>query len=218
MGWRLLGGKAIGSGVILRIERGDALIVTNRHVVDRNFPSDNDDSAARLARLDRLTVRILGQPDVEGHVIWMAPGRRSTWPWSAYTAPTRRWPRPPPGRRDARCGSGIRSSRSATRTSSAGRTRRASSRSSAAATIDSRRIRVIQTQAAINPGNSGGGLYDKEGYCLGINTWTADKSISEGIGFAIALDTLADLSPPRWPAPRRRPRLPPKPADRRESR
>ena len=57
--------------------------------------------------------------------------------------------------------------------------------------IDDRRIRVIQTQAAINPGNSGGGLYDEEGYCLGINTWTADKSVSEGIGFAIALDTLS---------------------------
>ena len=31
---------------------------------------------------------------------------------------------------------------------------------------------------------------------LGINTWTADKSITEGIGFAIALDTLLDLAPP----------------------
>ena len=66
---------------------------------------------------------------------------------------------------------------------------------------DSRRIRVIQTQAAINPGNSGGGLYDEEGYCLGINTWTADKSISEGIGFAVALDTLSDLAPPPLAAP-----------------
>ncbi len=61
--------------------------------------------------------------------------------------------------------------------------------------IDDRRIRVIQTQAAINQGNSGGGLYDQEGYCLGINTWTADKRTTEGIGFAIALDTLFDLSP-----------------------
>ncbi len=61
--------------------------------------------------------------------------------------------------------------------------------------IDDRRIRVIQTQAAINQGNSGGGLYDQEGYCLGINTWTADKRITEGIGFAIVLDTLLDLSP-----------------------
>jgi len=68
-------------------------------------------------------------------------------------------------------------------------------------TYEARRVRVIQTQASINPGNSGGGLYDQEGYCLGINTWTADKSISEGIGFAVALDTLLDLEPPALAAP-----------------
>src|SRR5207244_3745873 len=62
--------------------------------------------------------------------------------------------------------------------------------------FDSRRVRVIQTSAAINPGNSGGGLYDHDGYCIGINTWTGDKRVSEGIGFAIALDTLFDLAPP----------------------
>jgi S1-C subfamily serine protease len=60
----------------------------------------------------------------------------------------------------------------------------------------SRKVRVIQTQAAINPGNSGGGLYDHDGFCIGINTWTGDKRVSEGIGFAIALDTLFDLEPP----------------------
>ena len=64
-------------------------------------------------------------------------------------------------------------------------------------------MRVIQTQAAINPGNSGGGLYDQDGYLIGINTWTADKSVSEGIGFAIALDELLELAPPQL-EPRRR--------------
>jgi S1-C subfamily serine protease len=58
------------------------------------------------------------------------------------------------------------------------------------------RVRVIQTQASINPGNSGGGLYDNEGFLLGINTWTTDKSLSEGIGFAISLDSLLELAPP----------------------
>lgn len=57
-------------------------------------------------------------------------------------------------------------------------------------------MRVIQTQASINPGNSGGGLYDHDGYLLGINTWTTDKSLSEGIGFAISLDSLLELAPP----------------------
>jgi serine protease Do len=62
--------------------------------------------------------------------------------------------------------------------------------------FDSHRVRVIQTQASINPGNSGGGLYDHEGFLLGINTWTTDKSLSEGIGFAITLDSLLELAPP----------------------
>ena len=31
---------------------------------------------------------------------------------------------------------------------------------------------------------------------LGINSWGGDKSVSEGIGFAIALDSLLDLAPP----------------------
>ena len=68
-------------------------------------------------------------------------------------------------------------------------------------TIGDRRVRVIQTQTPINHGNSGGGLYDQEGYCIGINTWTADKRETEGIGFAIALDALFDLAPPPLETP-----------------
>ncbi len=48
----------------------------------------------------------------------------------------------------------------------------------------------------MNPGNSGGGLYDKSGTLIGINTWTNDKRSSEGLGFAIALDSLLELDPP----------------------
>jgi S1-C subfamily serine protease len=199
-GLAMLGGKAIGSGVILRIERGDALIVSNRHVVDAKFPSDYDGKADRLAGLDRLTVRMLGQPDTEGHVIWMAPGQIDL---ALVRAP---------------CSS---TSMAQAAASQKGRPMKVGESVFAignphdlgwshtqgvisqfrSRTYDSRRVRVIQTQAAINPGNSGGGLYDQEGYCLGINTWTADKSISEGIGFAVALDTLFDLDPPPLAAP-----------------
>lgn len=58
--------------------------------------------------------------------------------------------------------------------------------------------RVIQTSAAINPGNSGGGLYDKEGRLIGINTWTQDKRFAEGLGFAIAFETLLNMVPNRF--------------------
>ncbi len=194
-GLAVLGGMAVGSGVILRIERGDALIVTNRHVVDRAFPADNDGSPGRLAGVDRLTVRMLGQPDTQGQVIWMAPGQidlalvRAAAADSslAQAAP---WQLGRPMRVGERVFA-IGNPHHLGWTHTQGVISQFRIRN-----YDARRIRVIQTQASINPGNSGGGLYDEEGYCLGINTWTADKSISEGIGFAVALDTLSDLAPP----------------------
>jgi S1-C subfamily serine protease len=194
-GLALLGGRAIGSGVILRVEGGDALIVTNRHVVDARFPSDHDGGAAQLARLDRLTVRILGQPDTEGRVIWMAPGQIDLALVRAPCSSTSMGQAAPWEKgRTMRVGEpvfAIGNPHELGWTHTQGVISQFRNR-----TYDSRRIRIIQTQAAINPGNSGGGLYDQQGYCLGINTWTADKSISEGIGFAIALDTLFDLAPP----------------------
>jgi len=78
-----------------------------------------------------------------------------------------------------------------------------------------RQIRLIQVQVALNPGNSGGGLYDREGFLIGINSLSQDKSVSEGIGFAITLDTAArpSLRPTsprsfRW-IPRNAPKNPP---------
>ena len=56
-------------------------------------------------------------------------------------------------------------------------------------------LKVIQTSAAINPGNSGGGLYDKLGRLIGINTWTKDKRMAEGLSFAITFTTLLELAP-----------------------
>jgi S1-C subfamily serine protease len=51
-------------------------------------------------------------------------------------------------------------------------------------------MKVYQTQTPISSGNSGGGLYTKEGHLVGVNTWSADKSISEGLGFSISVETL----------------------------
>lgn len=59
-----------------------------------------------------------------------------------------------------------------------------------AATYGAHRLRVFQVQASVNSGNSGGGLYDGGGHLIGLNTWTASKSMAEGLGFAIATDDL----------------------------
>eukprot|EP00741_Cyanophora_paradoxa_P017194 tig00020960_g16606.t1 len=53
---------------------------------------------------------------------------------------------------------------------------------------------VIQTDAAINPGNSGGVLLDSQGRLIGINTAIYSPSgASAGVGFAIPVDTVADV-------------------------
>jgi len=196
-GLTALGEMAIGSGVILQIKQGEALIVTNRHVVDKDFPSasDNNGGGDHLSHLGRLTVKMLGHRDTHGQVVWLAPGQidlalvRSTCPPSSQARDTL-WQ----NGRAMKVGASVFAIGNPYRLGwshtqgviSQLRTQ----------DFDSRRVRVIQIQAAINPGNSGGGLYDHDGYLIGINTWTADKRISEGIGFAMALDTLLELAPP----------------------
>jgi S1-C subfamily serine protease len=55
---------------------------------------------------------------------------------------------------------------------------------------------VIQTDAAINPGNSGGPLLDSAGRLIGVNTAIYSPSGgSDGIGFAIPVDTVSWVVP-----------------------
>ncbi len=55
---------------------------------------------------------------------------------------------------------------------------------------------LIQVDAAINPGNSGGPLLDSAGRLIGITTAIYSPSgASAGIGFAVPVDTVADLVP-----------------------
>jgi S1-C subfamily serine protease len=54
-------------------------------------------------------------------------------------------------------------------------------------------VTLIQTDAAINPGNSGGPLLDRSGTVIGINSMGISRRISEGLGFAIAIEHATQL-------------------------
>ncbi|HYG75182.1 MAG TPA: trypsin-like peptidase domain-containing protein [Planctomycetota bacterium] len=57
-------------------------------------------------------------------------------------------------------------------------------------------MEIYQTQTPINQGNSGGGLYASDGMLVGVNTWTHDKSTTEGINFAISTPSFVKLLSP----------------------
>jgi putative serine protease PepD len=58
---------------------------------------------------------------------------------------------------------------------------------------------AIQTDAALNPGNSGGPILDGRGRLVGvadqIATGGSDATTSTGVGFAVAVDTIASVLP-----------------------
>jgi hypothetical protein len=194
IGAGLLGGTGIGSGVVLQIEHGSALIVTNRHVVDPNFQAREPTRQNGGLPDGRLQVKLIGQPAHPGRVAWIAPdgidlalitadvdgpgARAAAWkPKTQLVIGSEVFTIGNPQHLDW---THTRGSISQLRLQKRG----------------SRQVHVIQTDAPLNPGNSGGGLYDKSGTLIGINTWTNDTRFSEGLGFAIALDSLLELDPP----------------------
>ena len=54
-------------------------------------------------------------------------------------------------------------------------------------------IKVLQTDAAINSGNSGGPLINSFGEVIGITNAKMVSSTSEGLGFAIPIDTVKEI-------------------------
>ncbi len=194
IGAGLLGGTGIGSGVILQIEHGSALIVTNRHVVDPKFAAQESTEDKGGLPDGRLQVKLIGQPAHPGRVVWIAPdgidlalirvdvdgtgARAASWkPKADLVIGSEVFTMGNPQHLDWTLTSGSISQLRLQK-------------------LGARQVHVIQISAALNPGNSGGGLYDKSGRLIGINTWTNDKRFSEGLGFAIALDSLLELDPP----------------------
>lgn len=191
----LLRGMALGSGVILKRDEGELLILTNRHVIDPDF--EGEVAGKDRAQLRELApkVQLVDESIHPGEVVWVAPDGIDLAlvrvACRSAEARATRWrlgrPRTPVGGSVFAIGNpqglgwthtqGIVSQY---RIQDQGRWE----------------VPAIQTQTAISPGNSGGGLYDQGGYLIGINTWAQDKRVSEGLNFAISLEILAKLRPP----------------------
>ena len=56
------------------------------------------------------------------------------------------------------------------------------------------KLNVIQTDAAVSPGNSGGGLFDGNGTLIGIVNAKSSDTNSEGLGFAIPVNTALKIA------------------------
>jgi hypothetical protein len=194
-GWNGLEGMAIGSGVVLRIEDGTALVVTNRHVVDPHY------TGTARAKDDlpeaQIRVRLVNQKPMISRVAWVAPDGIDlalvkvpiTEEDAAEAAHWDRVDRAHVGEKVFVIGNphGLAWTHTAGDVSQIRK-----------ATHGAVELKLIQTSAAINPGNSGGGLYDEAGQLLGIVTYTQDKRFAEGLGFAISLQHLRELAPPEY--------------------
>ena len=60
--------------------------------------------------------------------------------------------------------------------------------------IGGQTMRLLQTDSSINPGNSGGGLFNSDGQLIGIVVAKSSGSDVEGLGFAIPINTAADVA------------------------
>lgn len=61
-------------------------------------------------------------------------------------------------------------------------------------TIDGRTMSLIQTDSSINPGNSGGGLFNQNAQLIGVVVAKSSGSDVEGLGFAIPINTAAEVA------------------------
>jgi S1-C subfamily serine protease len=194
-GWGTASDAGMGSGVVVHLSEGKALIVTCRHVIDPGFAAGRPSQASDTGKSSRCTIKLVGQLTQPGHVVWIAPHgidlavvSTAVHGNQVQAAHWRSDPQLSVGEEVFAIGNphGL----GWTHTPGVISQLRLQERGG-------RKIRIIQTNAAINPGNSGGGLYDKDGMLIGINTWTNDKRVSEGLSFAIAFDSLLAFEAPQ---------------------
>lgn len=180
--WRNQGEESeagTGSGVIYKIDKNDAYIVTNHHVVDQAdllevVLSDETNLEAELLGSDLFTdlaVLRVNSADVETAIeMGSSESLRVGEPVIAIGNPL-----------------GHMFAGSVTQGIISGKQRTIPQDFNQDGRPDWQ-AEVIQTDAAINPGNSGGALINMDGQLIGINSMKISQNIAQGIGFAIPID------------------------------
>lgn len=198
--WKGMFGRGIGSGVILKIENQQAMIVTNRHVIDPEFANNkrapND---ASMPTGVTLQVKLVGQAIMPGTTMWVAPHGIDMALISVPVLSTDPIAVPWENEPHLRVGDrvfAIGNPHGLGWTHTSGEVSQVRKQD-----FGPTEIKVLQTTAAINPGNSGGGLYDNTGRLIGINTWIHDKRVAEGLNFALSFQPLLTLAPANFNLP-----------------
>lgn len=197
--------QGMGSGVVLTTKGGNALIVTNRHVIDPDYNGTAENAPPDLDQYGSITVRTIGQIPIKGKIEWIAPHGIDlaliSAPLSKEIVSEAFWEKnkvPFIGSRVFAIGN----PHALGWTHSSGSISQYRKQTKGAFTYQ-----IIQTTTPLNPGNSGGGLYDENGTLIGINTMTGDKKVAEGLGFAISINAFLDLVPNTFQIPLRQGRI-----------
>jgi hypothetical protein len=195
-------GQMIGSGVILDVASDSVLLLTNRHVVDKDFDGGRAESPPLPQ--NPLVVQFLGRrEELPGKVVWVGPFGVDVALVRVAVNDVKDLV--------AACWTAELTSRVSDRVFVVGNPMGLAWSHAAGEVSQIRRqdfgpldVRVIQTSAPVNTGNSGGGLYDQRGMIIGINTWTQDKRVAEGLGFSISFHSILELIPAEFGLPKSR--------------
>lgn len=192
------GMASVGSGVVLKVSPGSALVLTNRHVVDADF--DGRGQAGDALPTGDCRVKFLGKPRAKASVVWIAPSGIDAALVQVALGDT--------GDVVAACWDAAPHCRIADRVFVVGNPMGLGWSHASGEVSQMRResfgthdMRIIQISAPVNHGHSGGGLYDDDGLLFGINTWTQDKSSAEGLSFSIAFHSILPLIPKSFEIP-----------------
>ncbi len=177
-----------GSGILIGTHDGEHLILTNRHVVDPSFARDE---SKPLDPTISVTVYFHDGTSHRSYVWWVEPHGVDLALVATGSNPQDIPVPEHPGIQDIEIGHKVFAVGNPHELSwSYNEGVISGFRETVKGSV---RLKILQTQTPINQGNSGGGLYSPDGTLIGIVTWTKDKSLAEGISFAIRYEDFVSL-------------------------